>query len=169
MISEDALATQVCQLICSDWKYTHEWKQWHQYNGVIWLIDDTLEIESIIRTAIRSICLPLSTDAETFLSWRTLKAIKRLCQSDRRIAMSNGQWDANTHFLATPVGIVDLFTCKICPFQREFYQTNMVSFWPAQFPKWVDFIAAVQKDNPLLSFELDAALRQEQKSEEPTK
>jgi putative DNA primase/helicase len=56
---------------------------------------------------------------------RTVTAVEKLAKSDRRIASTVEQWDANPLLAGTPGGVLDLRTGEIRPARREDYITKL--------------------------------------------
>src|SRR5262249_3002281 len=75
-----------------------------------WRIDDTL----VARDRSRQICREASKVcnhpkmAKLIASAKTISAVERLAQADRKIAATVDQWDSDAFLLNTPAGVIDL-------------------------------------------------------------
>src|SRR5262249_14282766 len=92
---------------------------------------------------------------------KIVAAVERLARSDRRLAATVEQWDANHWLLATPGGTVDLRTGEMQPARREDYCTKQTPVAPA--PRiadggaspdlWLKFLDRVfNKNDDLIAF-----------------
>ena len=84
--------------------------KWFVWDEKQWRIDDTL----VSRDRSRKICREASVQcnqpkvSKLVASAKTVGAVERLAQSDRRLAATVDQWDADPWSLNTPDGIIDL-------------------------------------------------------------
>ena len=90
-------------------------------------------------------------------SAKTVAAIQGLARSDRRLAATVEQWDANPDILNTPGGVVDLRTGELRPHDRRDYCTKITAVAPAPpgtvCPQWMHFLQRVtQGDEALIAY-----------------
>ena len=82
--------------------------------------------------------------------------VEHLLRSDRRIAATVEQWDADPRLLNTPEGTVDLHTGKLRASRREDYATRITAIVPAiraDCPRWIKFLdRAMAGDQELIDF-----------------
>lgn len=89
-LSEDDLA-----LLFSEshptYRYTAQWNKWHEYDGIRWKPDSTLQVWDLTRAMLRGIAPELGDKSGRLLSAPTVAHIEKLAQSDRRHAMTAEQ------------------------------------------------------------------------------
>lgn len=111
--SEESIALMFAQVREGELAYVAGWSGWMRYHGHRWQRDDTLAIYDFVRQTVREFA-----GAENFseksrvkiASASTVAAVERLARSDRRIAATVEQWDADPWVLNTPDGRIDLKT-----------------------------------------------------------
>ena len=151
IIGDDCLALQFTELHANDIRYTALLGLWHTWDGTRWRQDETLAVFDKARHLCRSIEHQKAnalTDSEKkrLQDRKTSGAVEWLSRSDRRVAMTVGQWDADPMVLATPDGTVDLRTGDIRPARREEYATKCTAVAPdfeAECPLWIGFLNRV--------------------------
>lgn len=123
--SEEELALQFAELFANELRYVAKWKRWLRWNGVKWKVDDTLKVFNLARRLCRKAALNADPKVtHKIASASTVAAVERLARSDRRLAATVDQWDADPWLLNTPAGIVDLRTGKIRAAKLEDYATK---------------------------------------------
>src|SRR5262245_20803921 len=103
-LSEDSLALQFATLHAEDLRYVAAWSRWLHYDGIRWAIDPTLQAFDRARAVCHEAaeaCEKIGT-AIAPESAKTVAAVITLARSDRRLAATVEQWDANSQLLATP-------------------------------------------------------------------
>ena len=110
-----------------------------------WLQDDTLHAYDRVRALCRQVSAECNKErvAVSLASGKAVASIEKLARSDRKIAATVDQWDADIDLLNTPGGIVDLRTGICTPHRRSDYCTKITAVAPAPVntpcPKWMDF------------------------------
>jgi putative DNA primase/helicase len=86
-------------------------------------------------------------DPRQIESSNTIGGVERLARSDRRLAATVDQWDADPWLLNTPAGTVDLRSGGECrPHQQSDYLTKITGTTPdssCPIPLWLEFLARV--------------------------
>ncbi len=155
--AEDTIALQFCDIYGQNMRYVAKWGRWYAWNGSVWLEDDTLSVFDKIRAIVRQ-----EADAATalakragvnkpeaagrkLLDGRVIASIERLARSDRRVAATTEQWDADPWVLNTPSGIVDLRTGEIADPDPLAYCTRCAAATPApgEMPMFSAFLHRV--------------------------
>lgn len=130
--SDDALALEFSERHCDDLRYTAEWGRWSIWNGHAWETDKTRRVVDLARDCCREVsesCQDMKLGRHV-ASARTIGAVERLAQADRRHAAEAAQWDADPWILNTPGGMVDLKTGACRPARREDYCTKTTAVAP---------------------------------------
>lgn len=146
--SDDALALAFSELHGDDLRYTAAWGRWAIWNGHVWETDETRKVMDLARNCCREVSESCQDPklARHVASARTIAAVERLAEADRRHAATVDQWDADPWILNTPGGIVDLKTGNIRPACREDYCTKTTAVAPGgDCPLWLAFLARITK------------------------
>ena len=109
--SDDALALRFADRHESAVRFVAAWGQWFRYDGKVWRPDATLHAFDLARRICREAsaeCNGKKGEKAALASAKTVSAIERLARSDRRIAATIDQWDADPWLLNTPDGVIDL-------------------------------------------------------------
>jgi putative DNA primase/helicase len=88
--------------------------------------------------------------AAALASRKTVWAVLSLAATDRRIAATSEQWDADPWLLNTPDGVIDLKTGVSRPHRAEDYMTKMAAVSPlasCPTPLWLGFLNRITKDD----------------------
>jgi putative DNA primase/helicase len=83
-------------------------------------------------------------------SAKTAAAVERLAKSDRRIAATVDQWDADSWPLNTPVGVIDLRSGEVRSHRPSDYMTKITGVAPnasCAMPIWLGFLDRVTGNN----------------------
>jgi putative DNA primase/helicase len=108
--SEEYLALRFARGQRDAVRYVHVWGRWYRLVGHRWRADDTLatfeDVRELCRRAASGETAP--RDADALASARTARAVELLARSDRRLAATVDQWDADPFLLNTPGGVFDL-------------------------------------------------------------
>ncbi len=148
--SEERLALAFVERHHSRLRYVALWSRWFSYQGTVWKQDGTLEIFDLVRSLCRSVAAgcPERKIATLIASAKTVSAVERLARSDRRVAATIEQWDADPWLLNTPDGVVDLKTGIMRPTKPEDYMTKCTSVAPGgEWEAWHEFLAKVTDGN----------------------
>jgi len=145
---EDETALQFAAQHGDDYGYVAQTGHWMRWQGTRWLAERTLAAFDAARTLCRQ-----AGDADA----KVVSAVERLARSDRRIAATVEQWDADPDILCTPEGIIDLKTGETRPPLRTDYCTKQTTIAPAPpgtpCDLWLNFLDRVtKKDDELIGF-----------------
>jgi hypothetical protein len=95
--SDEALALRFATERAADTRHVAAWSKWLRYAGTRWHTDETI---GTFDTA-RAVCRMVAREANkasmrrTLASAKTVAAVERLARSDRRLAATAEQWDAD--------------------------------------------------------------------------
>ena len=108
-----------------------------------WAVDKTLlatdQARDLCRRAANASADPRGT--ATLGAARTIIAVERLARTDRRLAASAEQWDADPWLLNTPGGVVDLKTGELRPCDPALHMTKVSGAVPGgDCPTWLRFL-----------------------------
>jgi putative DNA primase/helicase len=145
--SDDALAQRFAERHADNLRYVAKWGQWFRYDGTHWLQDDTLHAFDLARRICRDAsaeCNGKEGEKAALASAKTVAAVERLARSDRRIAATIDQWDADPWLLNTPDGVIDLRTGKMRAHRADDYMTKLTSVGPSgRCPIFLAFLARI--------------------------
>lgn len=137
-LSDDDIADHFCNAYGNDWRWvaaSKTWFHWDNENG--WEREETGLIDRSIAEYCRMVVSTWSiamaatlAQQQKICSVRMQESIKKMCQSDRRVASTPDQWDANDWLLGVPGGVVDLKTGQMRPNEREDHITLRTSVAP---------------------------------------
>jgi putative DNA primase/helicase len=145
---EDEIALAFAAQHADDFRYVARTAQWKRWTGSRWQDEHTLGAFDVSRALCRE-----AGDAKA----KTVAAVVALARTDRRIAATIEQWDANPDLLNCGAVTVDLKTGQERPPDRLDYCTKQTSIAPAPpgtpcdlFFNFLDRVTG--KDNELISF-----------------
>jgi len=152
--SDDALALRFAERHANELRYVAKWSAWLCWDGVCWRFDNTLSAFDRARVICRAAaagCNKLKLRKE-LASAKTVSAVERLARSDRRLAATVEQWDADPWLLNTPEGVIDLRTGIMREHRAEDYLTRMTVVAPGnrECPIWHTFLDRVTGGNKAL-------------------
>src|SRR5262249_13901930 len=100
----------------------------------------TLKVFDLARDVARD-AVARGADPKRLLSAKTIAAIERLAESDRRHAATAEEWDADSWLLNTPGGVVELRTGKLLAHDPLRYMTKIPAVAPGgDCPRWRRFL-----------------------------
>jgi putative DNA primase/helicase len=141
--SDEALALIFAQRHANDLRYVSAWGKWLSWTGTHWRFDDTLRAFDLARQVIRdaaSQCNKAKT-AVMIASAKTVAAVERLARSDRRLAATVDQWDADPWLLNTLDGVVDLRAGETRAHRLDDYATKITAVGPGgECPRFLAFL-----------------------------
>jgi putative DNA primase/helicase len=146
--SDDALALRFADRHVGNLRYvaTHM-STWLYWDGVRWQPDHTLRAFSCSRLICRAMAASCnkSRHRKELASAKTVAAVERLARSDRRLAATVEQWDADPWLLNTPDGVIDLRTGIMRKHRAEDYITHVTAVAPGKgaCPLWHAFLDRV--------------------------
>jgi D5 N terminal like len=149
--SDEALAICFAERHAGNLRHIAEWDKWMAWEGTRWCFDKTLHAFD----RARQICRDAASQANdprvrmAVASAKTVYAVARLARTDRRLAATTEQWDANPWLLNTRGGIVDLHTGEMRPARIDDYVTKITAIAPGgTCPTWDAFLRRVTGDDP---------------------
>jgi putative DNA primase/helicase len=146
IFSDEDLALRFAERHAEDLRYVADWGKWLSWDGTHWRFDDTLRAFDLARRIVReaaATCNKAKT-ASMIASAKTVAAVERLARSDRRLAATIDQWDADPWLLNTPEGVVDLRTGKMRPHRLDDYMTKIAAVGPkGDCPLFLKFLDRV--------------------------
>ena len=130
--TDEALALDFARQHVEDLRYVAAWSKWFVWDGMCWLLDDTLKHYNLARAICRAASAGCNNKkvASALASAKTVAAVVSLARSDRRLAATIDQWDADPWLLNTPGGVVDLHTGKARPHRTTDYMTKITAAAP---------------------------------------
>jgi putative DNA primase/helicase len=129
--SDEALALRFAALHAGDLRFIAAWNKWLIWTGSRWRFDDTLHAFDLARYVCREAARECNDrNSASIASARTRGAVEHLARSDRRIAATVDQWDADPWMLNTPDGVIDLRTGRARPHRSEDYMTKSTAVGP---------------------------------------
>jgi putative DNA primase/helicase len=144
--SDEALALKFAERHADDLRRVAAWGKWFRWTGQRWQDEQTLQGFDYARAICREEAARCNKEgmAKGLASGKTVAAVERLARTDRRLAATIDQWDANPWLLNTPAGVVDLRTGHISPPFPQNYQTKLTAVSPGgACPRWHEFLARV--------------------------
>lgn len=141
--TEDALALAFAERHAHALRYCAVWGQWLAWDGVRWANDRTLYATDLVRQICREAAESCADPriAATLQSARTVRAVERLARTDRRLAATVQQWDADPWLLNTPDGVVDLRTGWMTRPDPALHMTKVAGAGPGgDCPKFLAFM-----------------------------
>jgi len=140
--ADDALALEFSRAYGDVARYVDAWGRWFLWDGMVWKHDDTLRVRDIARRTCRSYAVNAPPSVQkSVTSAKTIMAVERLAQADRKHAATVHQWDADPWLLNTPGGIVDLRTGETSPHDPARHMTKITTVSPGgECPMWLAFL-----------------------------
>jgi putative DNA primase/helicase len=111
--SDEHIALEFAERHKDELRYTAKWGRWYAFNGLRWREDATLATLDWVRRLCRQFAIAALAamvkpkEAQAIASKVKVAAVEALSKSDRRLAASVEQWDAEPFMFNTPKGIVD--------------------------------------------------------------
>lgn len=147
-LAEDTLALEFAKRHAEAFRYVAAWSRWMQFDGCRWIEDHTLKAVDLAREVARAATDRCDNDtrAAAVASRKVILSIEGLARSDRRIAATVEQWDADGYLLNTPGGAVDLRTGGMMESRRDHYCTKVTTVAPGgECPIWEKFLDRIFK------------------------
>jgi putative DNA primase/helicase len=150
-----------------DLRYVYAWEKWLVWDGRVWKVDDTGEVERRAKETVRAIYVEASNaegaDARKALASHAksseargrIEAMISLARSEPGIAIAPEELDADPWALTTPNGTLDLRAGELRPHRREDHITKAspVEYDPdAAAPAWAAFLERVLPGEELRAF-----------------
>jgi putative DNA primase/helicase len=153
--SDEALALRFAERHTGDLRFVAAWNKWLIWTGARWRFDDTLHAFDLARHVCREAARECNDrHGASIASARTRGAVEHLARSDRRLAATIDQWDADPWLLNTPDGVVDLRTGNARPHRAEDYMTKITAVGPrGGCPRFLAFLDQIaDSDGELVSY-----------------
>lgn len=143
--ADDALALNFSDAYGNVARYVDAWGRWFLWDERVWRHDDTLRVRDVARRTCRAYAVNAPQSVQkSVTSARTILAVEKLAQADRRHAATVNQWDADPWLLNTPGGIVDLRTGDMIPHDPAHHMTKITAVTPGgDCPLWLAFLDRV--------------------------
>ncbi len=153
-LSEDAPALQFTEAHKDRLRYVAQFGRWLQWDGTRWAFDKTKEVRDQVRIICRDAASRVEKGQIRIASLKTIAAVEKLAQSDRRHAATPEQWDRDPWLLNTPDGTVDLRTGDLLKHSPEDLITKSTAVGPAGgCPLWHEFLRRITDgDDALMQF-----------------
>ena len=145
---EDRVALDFAAQHADELRYVAKSSQWMHWIGTCWQPEDTLKAFDRSRTLCRA-----AGDADA----KTVAAVVTLARSDRRLAATAEQWDADPMRLQTTRTTIDLRNGFEYPPERSHYITKQTGTYLAPpgtpHPLWTGFLDLItEADQTLIGF-----------------
>jgi putative DNA primase/helicase len=144
-ISEDGLALTFAERHSDTLRFVAEWSRWMSFDGVRWERDSTLHVYDRVRTICREAAD--SSQQPGVKSAKTVAAVEKLARSDRKLAATVAQWDAEPMRLTASGITYDLTTGEGCNCDPLDYNTKTTGCAMAppgtSHPVWTAFLNRV--------------------------
>jgi putative DNA primase/helicase len=156
--SDEALALRFADRHSLDLRFIAAFNKWHEYDGVCWRADDTLHAFDLVRPVCREAARDSGKQkvAVSLASAKTVAAVERLARSDRRLAATVDQWDADPWLLNTPSGVIDLRNGQVRHHSEGDYMTKVTGVAPdasCEIITWRRFLDRIfGEDAELIAF-----------------
>jgi putative DNA primase/helicase len=147
--SEESLALIFAKEREGDARWVNVWRHWYRLKGHKWVQDLTLETVDAVRLVCRDAAIRNgdARAAGALASQKTVSAVERLSRTDRRLAATVDQWDADPLVLNTPGPLIDLRLLEERPQRPTDYLTKSTAVAPAKpgaaCPLWSAFLARI--------------------------
>jgi len=160
--SDDALAQRFADQHEGGLRFIAAWGQWYRYDCTRWRQDDKLHAFDRARVICRAAsaeCNGKDAAKAALASAKTVAAVERLARSDRRIAATIDQWDADPWLLNTPDGVIDLRTGTMRAHRADDYMTKLTAVGPrGDCTRFLAFLDRITRGDPELVVYLRRAL-----------
>lgn len=148
--SDEALALRFTNRHADDLRYVAKWGRWMIYDGSFWRTDETMRAFDLSRAVCRQAAAECDKPrvSAAIASAKTVAAVERLAEADRRHAATVDQWDVSPWLLNTPGGVVDLRTGKLHPHRHDDYMTKVTAVAPGgNCPIWHAFLRRITNED----------------------
>jgi 5S rRNA maturation endonuclease (ribonuclease M5) len=124
--SEDTLALDFAGRHGDELRFVSFWGKWLKWTGEKWQVEKTLAAFDLARKGCRDHFIAASLRA------KTVAAVELLARSDRRLAATTDQWDADPWLFNTPCGTVELMTGNLREHRPQDYITKIAGCAPGR-------------------------------------
>jgi putative DNA primase/helicase len=146
--SEDALALDFAGRHKDELRFVAFWGKWLKWTSERWQVEKTLAAYDLARR----ICHGHSLGG---LRARTVAAVELMARSDRRLAATTDQWDADPWLFNTPSGTVELITGDLREHRPLDYITKIAGCSPGAegCPLFFEFLDTIfAKDQDIITY-----------------
>lgn len=144
--SDESLALHFAKQYAGTFRYVAAWSKWYLWESGYWRPDETLFALDCARYVCRDEADRCDKPkvATAIASASTVAAVERLGRTDRRLAATVDQWDADPWLLSSPEGTIDLRTGRTRRHSPLDYITRSVAVAPeGECPTWLTFLEEV--------------------------
>ena len=136
-------------------RYVAAWGKWFHYSDGVWKPESTHLARSLAKSLCQEVAATRSeSEGRRIASAKTVAGIQTLSASDRRIAATVEQWDADPMLLNTPGGVVDLHTGLMRPHRPDDHMSKITAVAPGgECPQWLVFLKRIfDGDDELIAY-----------------
>jgi putative DNA primase/helicase len=154
LTDEDTIALAFAERFSDVLRYVARWGTWMVFDGIRWQRDNTLHVFD----RIRAICREAAGGSHqaTIKSAKTVAAVEKLTRSDRKLAATVEQWDAEPMLLTAGHVTCDLASGESCNPDGLDYNTKITGCAIAPsgtpHPIWTAFLNRILPDRDLQQF-----------------
>lgn len=149
--AEDSIALAFADRHAHELRYVAPWGRWMSFDDTRWASDDTLHVFDRVRAICREVATAGQKPIGAIASAKTVAAVERLARSDRRLAATTVQWDAQPWLFAAGDRTIDLRTgIDRAPDPLDYITKNAAcAAAPAGTPHpiWTSFMRRVTAEN----------------------
>jgi putative DNA primase/helicase len=157
--AEDSIALLFADRHSHELRYVAILGRWRHFDGSRWAHDDTLRAFDRARMICREVAADCEKAGGRIASAKTVAAVERLARSDRRLAATAAQWDAEPWLLVARDRTIDLRTGIDRAPDPTDYITKTAACGAAPtgtpHPIWTTFLRRITADD----FELETFLQ----------
>lgn len=154
--TDESLALRFAEIHADELRYVSAWGKWLSWTGTHWRFDDTLFAFDQARAICRAAAAECNKGklSSSLASAKTVAAVERLAKSDRRIAATTDQWDADPWLLNTPGGTWDLRKGTLGRHRPADYCTKVTAVAAGgECPLFIEFLKKITAaDQGLVSY-----------------
>jgi putative DNA primase/helicase len=143
--SDDAMARSVAG-DNPNVRYVAAWNTWYHFDGCRWKQDDTLKVFDLARQCLRRHARSCNEPGQKkrLASAGTVAAVVSLWRSDRQVAATVDQWDADPWLLCTPAAVVDLRTGEERAHRpTDYFTKSTAASRGSDCPLWHQFLERI--------------------------
>lgn len=131
-LGHEAVAPIFVERHAGDLRYVAKWGRWMTWTGHKWAADETVSVYDLARRVCREVATKLEEGklASSACVAPFYAAVEKIARSDRALAATVDQWDADPWLLNTPGGVVDLRTGKLRLHDPADFMTKMTAVAP---------------------------------------
>jgi D5 N terminal like len=142
-LGHEAVAPIFVERHAGDLRYVAKWGRWMTWTGHKWAADETVSVYDLARRVCREVATKLEEGklASSACVAPFYAAVEKIARSDRALAATVDQWDADPWLLNTPGGVVDLRAGKLRLHDPADFMTKMTAVAPGgKCTRWLAFL-----------------------------